>query len=79
MPVPATIAAGEAVRMTEGWKRRPRLKREIAWALALKFVALAVIWYVWFSHPVRMDGDRIGAGIYSSGPASGQGTTHARP
>ncbi len=51
------------------WKR-PHLAREIALVLVVKFLALAIIWSVWFSDPEgrRIDGERIGAAIYS--PAS---------
>jgi hypothetical protein len=49
--------------------RRPNLAREIALVLAVKFLALFVIWSIWFAHPEgsRLDGRQVGASLYSSG------------
>ena len=48
--------------------RRSNLAREIAVVLAIKFLALYVIWSVWFSHPEsqQLDGERIRSTVYSS-------------
>jgi hypothetical protein len=48
--------------------RRSNLAREIALVLAIKFLALFVIWSVWFSHPEseQLSGERIRATVYSS-------------
>ena len=47
--------------------RRPNLAREIAIVLAIKFLALFVIWSVWFAHPEasRLDGEHVAATLYS--------------
>ena len=68
--------------MTAKRRRRPRLAMEIAVVLAVKFVALAVIWNLWFAHPAtgRIDAPSIGAAVYSSGTATADGgRAHARP
>ena len=62
--------------------KRPHLAREIAVVLAVKFLALSIIWNVWFAEPEarRLDGERIGAAIYSSGDAVQAGRElHAGP
>jgi hypothetical protein len=48
--------------------RRSNLAREITLVLAIKFLALFVIWSVWFAHPEagRLDGRQVGAVLYSS-------------
>ncbi len=54
--------------------------REIVVVLVVKFVALAVIWSVWFSDPARkhIDGERVAERIYSpESPASTQREPHA--
>jgi hypothetical protein len=55
--------------------RRPNLAREIAIVLAVKFLALFVIWSVWFAHPEarRLDGARVAATLYSSPVVAHQG------
>ncbi|MEO8751866.1 MAG: cytochrome oxidase putative small subunit CydP [Casimicrobiaceae bacterium] len=67
--------------MTEKHRRRPRLALEIAVALAVKLVALAVIWNVWFAHPAskRLDAPGVGAAVYSAPAANDGGRAHARP
>jgi hypothetical protein len=68
--------------MTEKRRRRPRLALEIAVALAVKLMALAVIWNVWFAHPAskRLDAPGIGAAVYSAPAAVNEGgRAHARP
>jgi hypothetical protein len=49
-------------------KRRARLAVEIAVVLVVKFCALWLIWWVWFSDSAEqgMDGERVGTVIYSS-------------
>ena len=49
--------------------------------LALKAVALLVMWSVWFAHPQsrQIDGARIADAIYASQPTTQEGTPHARP
>ncbi|TMH31519.1 MAG: hypothetical protein E6H66_16015 [Betaproteobacteria bacterium] len=63
-------------------RRRSRLALDVAVVLVMKFVALALIWSVWFSDPVvrRLGAERIGAVVDSSGsaPPSPEGK-HARP
>ncbi len=56
--------------------RRPRLIREIILVLAAKFVALLVIWSIWFTHPQssQLDGERVRDALYSSQPAIQEGT-----
>jgi len=56
--------------------RRPRLLREIILVLAAKFVALFVIWSVWFAHPQssQIDVERVRDALYSSQPAIKEGT-----
>jgi hypothetical protein len=58
----------------------PRYGREIAVVLVVKFIALFVIWSVWFSGPARknVDAERVAERVYSSQPAApGEGATHA--
>jgi hypothetical protein len=58
----------------------PRYAREIAIVLGVKFVALMVIWSVWFASPARRDvGDEgVAERVFSSQPAAlGEGATHA--
>jgi len=56
--------------------RRPNLAREIAIVLAIKFLALFVIWSVWFAHPEasRVDGAQVAAALYASPVAAHQGS-----
>jgi hypothetical protein len=51
-------------------RHRPNLRREIVLVLAGKLLALLVIWYVWFAHPLSpdLDAGRVGAALYSSHP-----------
>jgi hypothetical protein len=53
-------------------KRRARLAREIAIVLVMKFAALWLIWWVWFSDSAEqeVDGERIGKAIYSPAPGA---------
>ena len=58
----------------------PRYAREIAVVLVVKFIALFVIWSIWFSDPARKDvgAERLAERVYSSQPAAlGEGATHA--
>ena len=58
----------------------PRYAREIAIVLVVKFIALFVIWSIWFSGPARKDvgAERVAERVYSSQPAApGEGATHA--
>jgi hypothetical protein len=58
----------------------PRYAREIAVVLVVKFIALFVIWSIWFSGPARkdVDAERVAERVYSSQPAApGEGATHA--
>lgn len=57
-------------------KGRSNLGREIALVLAIKSLALFVIWSVWFSHPEasRLNGQQVGAAIYSSSVVTQEGT-----
>jgi len=56
---------------------RTIFRREVAWALLLKVIALLLIWYIFFSTPqrdVKMD-ERLGVAadiVQSSGPESTQ-------
>jgi len=56
---------------------RTVFRREVAWALLLKVIALLLIWYSFFSSPqrdVKMD-ERLGVAadiVHSSGPESTQ-------
>jgi len=63
-------------------RQRPRLALALALTLAVKFVALAMIWSIWFSHPEGklIDGEHVGSTIYAS-PATltEKGSAHARP
>jgi hypothetical protein len=57
-----------------------RYAREIAVVLAVKFVALFVIWSIWFDGPAPKDigTERVAERVYSSQPAvPGEGATHA--
>jgi hypothetical protein len=68
--------------MVEKRRRRSRLAVELTVALVVKLVALAVIWNLWFAHPVskHIDAPGIGAAIYSSEAANADGgRAHARP
>jgi hypothetical protein len=58
----------------------PRNAQEIAVVLVVKFIALFVIWSIWFSGPARkdVDAERVAARVYSSQLAApGKGATHA--
>jgi hypothetical protein len=62
--------------------RRPNLAREIAIVLAIKFLALVVIWSLWFAHPEtsRLGGPQVAAVIYSSPVVARQGSeSDAKP
>jgi len=62
--------------------RRPSLAREITIVLAIKFLALYVIWSVWFAHPEsnRLDKQQVGAALYSSSTAVPERSEHdAKP
>ena len=57
-----------------------RYAREIAVVLVVKFIALYVIWSIWFSDSARkdVDAERVAERVYSSQSAApGEGTTHA--
>ena len=57
-----------------------RYAREIAVVLVVKFIALFVIWSVWFADPARKDvgAERVAARVYSSQSAApAEGATHA--
>jgi hypothetical protein len=60
-------------------KRRSHLAREIALVLAIKFVALWFVWWVWFSGSAEqeVDGEQVGAAIYSSPAPVTQRDSHA--
>jgi hypothetical protein len=58
----------------------PRYAREIAVVLVVKFIALIVIWSIWFSGPARkdVDAERVAERVYSSqSVAPGEGARHA--
>ena len=61
-------------------RRRPHLKREIAIVLAVKLVALFLIWGVWFAHPQapRLTAEAVKQALYSS-PTAAEERTDARP
>jgi hypothetical protein len=68
--------------MAEKRRGRSRLAVELTVALVVKFIALALIWNIWFAHPAskRIDAPDIGAAIYSSDAAQADGgRAHARP
>ena len=57
-----------------------RYAREIAVVLVVKFVALYVIWSVWFDDAARKEvgAERVAERVYSSQPAvPGEGASHA--
>jgi hypothetical protein len=61
---------------------RPRLAREIALVLVLKFAALAVIWNLWFADRQDRLLDAAGVGAALTAPqraAATGGAVHARP
>jgi hypothetical protein len=51
---------------------RTRYALEIAVVLVVKFVALFVIWSIWFAGPSRKDvgAERVAVRVYSSQPAA---------
>ena len=57
-------------------RRTPNLTREIVLVLAGKFLALFVIWLVWFARPQApdLDAGRVRAALYSSHPAAQERT-----
>lgn len=65
-------SGGDSAHSAGKAKRRGRLAREIAIVLVIKFCALWLIWWVWFSDSAEqeVDGERVGAAIYSSSPRS---------
>jgi hypothetical protein len=62
----------EPLRSVDKAKHRARLAREIAVVLVIKFAALWLIWWVWFSDSAEqeVDGERVGSAIYSPTPAA---------
>ncbi len=59
---------------------RTRYASEIAVVLVVKFIALIVIWSIWFSGPTHkdVDAERVAERVYSSQPAApGERATHA--
>ena len=60
-----------------------RYAREITVVLVMKFIALFVIWSIWFAGPARKDvaAERVADRVYASQPAApGKGAAHgARP
>jgi hypothetical protein len=60
------------------FRKRPRLALELSVALVVKFVALVVIWNLWFADPQdrRVDGEDIARAIYA---APGREDRAARP
>lgn len=62
-------------------KRRSRLAREIVVVLVIKFVMLAVIWWVWFSEPADkgLSSEHIGTVIYSATGATQEKAHASRP
>jgi hypothetical protein len=57
-----------------------RYGREIAVVLVVKFIALYLIWSIWFDGPVRKEvgAERVAEKVYSSQPAApGEGARHA--
>lgn len=52
--------------------RVPRLRRELVVALAVKFAAIFVLWWLFFSHPLdeRLTETHIGATIFGASAAS---------
>ena len=71
-----SATATERSRKMASRTGRSTLGREIALVLAIKFLALFVIWSAWFSHPEssHLSGEQVGAAIYSSPAANKQGT-----
>jgi hypothetical protein len=63
-------------------RRRPRLSREIALVLAVKLLALVVIWSLWFAHPEtpRLNAERVADTLYSPhSTAQERSAPHAQP
>jgi hypothetical protein len=52
-------------------RHRPHLRREIAIVLAVKLLALLLIWGVWFAHPQapRLTAEAVKQALYSSSTA----------
>jgi hypothetical protein len=61
--------------------RRPNLAREIAIVLAVKFLALFLIWSVWFAHPEtsRLESRNVAASVYSPPVAHQESESDAKP
>lgn len=53
-------------------ERGPRLRRELVIALALKFAAIFVLWWFFFSHPLdeRLTETQVGATVFGAAPTS---------
>jgi hypothetical protein len=64
-PLPVTSVTGSA----QDWRRQ--LRRKIAWLLAAKLVALAVLWGLFFSpaHRVHVTAERAGRMLAIEEPA----------
>ena len=76
------MAARDCVSKMSSKIRRPNLAREIVIVLAVKFLALFVIWSVWFAHPEasRLNVQQVGAALYSSNTAVPERSEHdAKP
>jgi hypothetical protein len=64
------------------FRRRPHLKREIVLVLAVKLLALLLIWGVWFAHPLapRLTAETVKQALYSLRTVAQEGTdAHPKP
>jgi len=55
-----------------GWRRR--LRRELSWLVALKVGALALLWWLFFSHSSPVDGQAEGRRLALTAAAVGMPT-----
>jgi hypothetical protein len=64
------------------FRHRPHLKREIVIVIAVKSLALLLIWSVWFAHPQapRLNAQAVKDALYSSPPVAQEPSdAHAQP
>jgi len=59
--------------------RGPRLRRELVIALALKFAAIFVLWWLFFSNPVdeHLTEAQVGATVFDAAPAPNSPFNHS--
>ncbi|PWV60122.1 cytochrome oxidase putative small subunit CydP [Plasticicumulans acidivorans] len=71
----------EAARAMHWPLPRRGLGRELTLMLLLKFAAIGLLWFAFFSQPIdeHLDADAVGAALFERGPQSAASTHHEEP